>query len=550
MTYVKGKAKVVRSSSDKLRTQVMNAIGLLSKIVGSTLGPGGRVVLIEREGLPPLATKDGVSVAKSINFTDAIDNIVVECVKEVAERTGKEAGDGTTTSIILADAIVRHGIQYLQTHPTISPQAFVRQIRADFDKLATCIASKSLPVETDERMKHVALISSNGDEEVASAVVDAILKSGEDGAVILEESSSVNTYTLVKEGFALPKGLDFLGSIGSVFINNQKDMECVLDRPVILFFNGTLRDVSWVNNVITPMNQKQDVRPIIIVAHDFADDVKEVFALNTKQGAIKLVPVITPRDGTALGKELVLQDLAAYCNGEIFDPTNLKDVKLDSLGDCDKFRMSRWQTVFMGTPDQEAIADRIETIKKQINHIDKELDAEIYRERIARLTGGVTTIYVGGRSDLEIREVKARVEDAICAVRASLKEGVVPGGAATLYRLANEDVHEVLKAALKQPIINLLDNAGMLPDEIKDIVAMIEKDSDTVYDVLNSKSVNAWDAGIVDPAKVISSAIGNAISVASTLVTLGGVVVVARDETLERQMELSDNAFDNMMRDQ
>ena len=411
MAYVKGASKVVKASSDQLRAQVLRALGLMCKVCATTLGPGGRVVLIEREGLPCLATKDGVTVAKSINFLDAIDNIVVECVKEVAERTGKEAGDGTTTSVILADALVRFGIEWLQQNPTVSPQAFIRQIKVDYEKIKDKINSISSPVETEERMKHVALISANGDDEVATAVVEAIIKSGEDGAVILEESSSVNTYTLVKEGFALPKGLDFLGSVGSVFINNQKDMECVLDRPVILFFNGTMRDVSWVNTIITTMNQQQDVRPIVIVAHDFADDVKEVFALNTKQGAIKLVPVITPRDGTALGKELVLQDLSAYCNGSIFDPTNVKDVTFAELGDCDKFRMSRWQTVFMGTPDQDAIAERIETIKKQINHIDKELDAEIYRERIARLTGGVTTIYVGGRSDLEIREIKARVED-------------------------------------------------------------------------------------------------------------------------------------------
>lgn len=547
--WAKGKAKVVVPSGDLLQKKVLDAVSLLSRVVGATLGPSGRPILIERDGLPPLITKDGVTVAKSVNTHDAVDNLVIECVKEVAERTGKQAGDGTTTSIILAEAVVRYGHNWLKHYPNASPQAFLRSLMSDYNnKIKPAIAKMSTPIDSSEMMRHVALLSANGDDLVADAVVEAIIKSGEDGAILLEESSGKETRTTVQEGFAIPKGLDFLGSIANVFITSEKDLECVLDRPLIMVFNGTLRDVQGIAKIINENLKELDVRPMIFVAHDFTDEVKSLFAINFKNGAVKMVPVITPRDGTPMGKELLLQDLAAYSNAKILDTTNLKDAKLSDLGDADKFRMSRWQTVFIGEPDQDAIIERIANIKSQLEQCLGETDKEIYLERIARLTGGVTTIFVGGLSDLEVREAKARVEDAVCAVRAALKQGVVPGGATTLLRLSRLDIHIVLKQAFLEPIKRLLDNAGMTATDFQFIVSQIEEgEEDAVYDVSTHTMCKAWDRGILDPAKVIDTAIGNALSVAGTLVTLGGVVVAARDVNLENQAALSELAMQNMM---
>lgn len=549
--WEKGKSKVVKVADKNLNKEIMYALKTMSAIVGSTLGPGGRPILLERDGLPPLVTKDGVTVAKSINMLDAVHNIVVECVKEVAERTAKDAGDGTTTSVILAHAIVACGQEWLTENPSVSPQVFFRQVRREYDEIIVpFIKDHARKLDGEEMMRHVAMISANGDADVADAVVEAVNTSGEDGAVVIEESSGTRTYSEVKEGFSWPKGLDALGpTLGSLFVNDEKNFECVFDSPLIVFFNGILSNISAVSALVQQnIENPAKARPMVFVAQDFSDEMKQVFALNMKQGSLKMVPVSPPRDGTNMGREMVMQDLAAYTNGKVFDNHTLGAAKLEELGDCDQFRMARYQTVFLGEPDQDSVKGRIATIKSQINHVDKEIDAEIYRERIARLTGGITTIFVGGRSDLEIRETKARVDDALCAVRAALKDGVVPGGAAMTYRLSLvEGLHPVLKQALKQPLYRLLDNAGVTSEgTVLVTTSLCDKDGQ-VYDVMNHTFVDPWEAGILDPAKVIEAAIGNALSVAATLVTLGGMVVVGRDLNLEAQKELSDVAFNNMM---
>jgi len=546
--WSKGQSKLVVPYSKELNAKVQKALKLLCDITANTMGPSGRPILLEREGLSPIITKDGITVAKAVNLVDAIDNLVVECVKEVAERTGRQAGDGTTTSIILAEAIVRHGFAWLSHNPQVSPQKFLRDMMKDFNTvIKPYLDSISIPVNGKDTIRHVALMSANGDEVVADAVVQAILTSGDDGAILLEESSGKETRSTVQLGFAMNKGLDFLGSLSSVFINNEKDLECVMDRPLVFLFNGTLRDVNAITTIVSQNLSSGDVRPMIFVAHDFSDDVKSLFAINFKQGTMKMIPVMTPRDGTPMGKDLIMQDLAAYTNGRIYDPTTAKDGQIKELGDCDKFRMSRWQTVFIGEPDQEAVAKRIEDIKAQLEHVAGDIDAEIYRERIARLTGGVTTIFVGGLSDLEVREAKARVEDAVCAVRSALKQGVVPGGATTFLKLSKLNIHPVLQRSLEEPIYRLLDNAG-LGDDIPAIIAAVSGADGKVYNVLTHELVDPWDNGIIDPAKVIESALSNALSVSGTLVTLGGVIVVPRDISLENQAMLSQVAFQSMMK--
>jgi chaperonin GroEL len=546
--WEKGKSKVAVPMNAELKAKIARSLKLFCDITAVTMGPGGRVVLIERDGLSPLATKDGVTVAKAVNVYDAVENIIIECVKEVAERTGKQAGDGTTTSVVLAEAIVRYGTEWLSNNPSVSPQKFMRDLTKDYNNIAKpYLTGISVPINSDETIRHVALMSANGDDVVADAVVEAILSSGDDGAILLEESSGKDTRCTVQEGFAMQKGLDFLGSLSNIFVNNERDMECVLDRPLIVLFNGTLRDVNLVADVVQKNMNTGDIRPMVFVAHDFSDDVKSLFAINFKQGSIKIVPVITPRDGTPMGKDLMMQDLAAYTNAKIFDGTNMKQCDLKELGDCDRFRMSRWQTVFIGEPDQETVAKRIEDIKAQVEFVHGDIDAEIYKERIARLTGGVTTIFVGGLSDLEVREVKARVEDAVCAVRSALKQGVVPGGATTMLKISELNIHPVLQQALKEPIRRLLDNAGLQDGAITAICSEVLGVEGKVYNVLTHELVDPWKDGIIDPCKVIDSAISNALSVAGTLVTLGGVVVVPRDINLENQAALTQVAFNNMM---
>jgi chaperonin GroEL len=547
--YAKGKAKIVKVCDSSLQRKVMMAVDSFAAIVGATLGPGGRPILIERQGLPPIITKDGVTVARSIQVTDPIDDIVITAVREASERTANSAGDGTTTSVILARAILHHGFEWLSKNSRVSPQQFSRQIQRDFeDRVLPALRGMAQTVDDKETMLSVAKISSNGDLAVSTAVVEAVLKSGEDGAILLEESAGTEIEVEVKEGFTLPKGYDYLGSVGTIFITDERTQEGIYDNPVVIFFNGTLRDIYSINPILVENAASQNVRPIVVVAHDFSDEVKQIFALNTKKSALKLIPVMTVRDGTNCGREMQLQDLAAYCNGKVLDPVSAKDAKLQDCGDCDQLRFERFQVTFLGEPDQKAIARRIEDLKGQIQHVDKEIDSEIIKERIGRLTGGVVTIKIGGRSDLAVRESKARVEDAVCALRAALKAGIVPGGATTYLRLSQLDgIHDVLQQALREPFAKLLDNSGIVCEEDQRAIAKeVETTSSGVYDVARHVHSDAFEAGVIDPTSVIESAIGNALSVASTLSTLGGIVVEPRDSTLERQLELSDKAFENM----
>lgn len=558
MVYQKSKAKQTIVNQEKISHIVRQAIYDMADIVGATLGPSGRTVLIERDGMPPLITKDGVTVAKALGCADAATNIIIDSAKEICLNTAKEAGDGTTTAIVLASAIVKEGQKFLEENPKYNPQKLARELSNAYGQII-CPKLRAImkAPETEEDLLSVATISANGDREVAEVVVKAVISAGDDGTVMIEESQGRETKVESLDGYVITTGLKEHGQIGPIFINDKASQQVKTDAAYVVLYNGALNDLK-VPGLIQDVLMTEGVyvgTPIIVVAHSFADTVLEKFAKSCKAGAM-VIPVKTPRSGLPNGASMFLDDMAAYTGAKVYDPGNVDDIDASGIGDCDSFRMNMYEAFLCCSPDIEVIESRIQEIKAIEQSAFSDFDRAFLKAAIAKLTGGISTIFVGGVSDLEVREKKARVEDAVEAVRSAIAEGIVAGGCRThlICRQALIDAegpksYNVLINALSVPMSRLIDNCG---EEFLPIWQTITEnikstDAPIVYDADNHEFVDPFEVGIIEPAKVCRVAVGNAISVAALLITLGGIIVAPRDAALEAQLDLANNAFKNMM---
>jgi len=565
MSFNKTKSKQIIADKTRIRDLVHKTISDMAAIVGTTLGPGGNPVLIERDGLPPLVTKDGVTVAKNIGVADAAANTIVEAAKEICLNTAKEAGDGTTTAIVLADALVKEGQKFLSARPKYNPQRMINELNDAYSRVVVpFLRDVALKVSSEDQLKFVATISANGDQEIADVVVKAVIDAGDDGTVLINESQGGKTYVEVSEGYIITTGLKDLGQIGPSFINDKGNQQVKMDKGLVVLYDGSMNDLKvpgLIQGAVADDAGFSDGTPIIVFAHSFADSVLDKFAKTTK-GGLTVVPIKTPRSGLPNGASMFLEDMAAYTGATVFNPGNAEEFDEDYLGEFESANVNLYEAFITATPDPDAVNARVVELKAIADSAMGELDRSFLRAAIAKLTGGVSTIHVGGASDLEIREKKARVEDAVEAVRSAIAEGIAAGGCGTHLVLARiirdhadgTEAWQILANALEAPFKLLLSNCG---EEFGDVWPMIgpyifagstaRALPRAVFDANLHKMVHPLEGGIIEPIKVIRVSVGNALSVASLLTTLGGIIVVPRDLSMEGQAELAQAAFKSMM---
>jgi chaperonin GroEL len=565
MIYQKSKAKSVTANRAKIREIVQKTMKEMGDVVGATLGPGGRLVALERDGLSPLITKDGVTVAKELGDANAEANVIIESAKEICLRTAKQAGDGTTTAIVLASALTTHGLDFLEANPKYNPQRMVNELNDLYaNVICPFLKQHAKPARERHELINVAKISANGDSTIANAAVEAVIAAGEDGQVLIEEADDVGIRVETIDGCIVTSGLKDVGSIGLAFINDRSTQQAKMDNGIVFLYDGTMNDLK-VPAAIQGAVEGTELygKPIVVFAHGFSDVVLDKFAKSTK-GGYMVVPVKTPLGGVANSRSMFLYDMAAYTGASVVDPGNLdhyitEDNLDEALGNFETAKVNMYETFLTSTVDSAQIEERIAELKSIMQVAPSDRERMFAKAAISKLTGGVSTIWVGGGSELEAREKKARVEDAVEAVRSAIAEGIIPGGCGVHLVLsdliARHPNHvqswDIMVKALRAPFELLLSNCGEDFTDIWNLLQshVIDKQEPPkfIFDANAHRIVDPEAAGIIEPAKVCRVSLGNALSVASLLITLGGIVVVPRDAGLETQLALSKQAFSDMM---
>ena len=565
MIYEKSKAKDITADRVKIREIVSDTMQKMANIVGSTLGPGGRNVILERDGMSPLVTKDGVTVAKTLGAANAEANIIIESAKEICLRTAKQAGDGTTTAIVLASALTKHGLDFLDSNPKYNPQRIVNELNDLYTSvIVPFLKQHARSVKERHELINVATISANGDTVIAAAAVDAVIAAGEDGQVLIEEADDSGIRVETVDGCIVTSGLKDLGSVGIAFINDRASQQAKMDNGIVFLYDGTMNDLKVPAAIQQALECKEMFgKPVLVFAHGFADVVLERFA-KTSKGGYMVVPVKTPLGGVANSRSMFLYDMAAYTDSDVVDPASIdnyvKDENLENtFGSFTSAKVNMFETFITSEVDHAKIEVRIAELKSIMLVAPSDRERMFAKAAISKLTGGVSTIWVGGGSELEAREKKARVEDAVEAVRSAIAEGIIPGGCGVHLVLSDiisrHPNHvkswDIMVKALKAPFEMLLSNCGEdfidIWNALESHVINRQSPPKFIFDANAHRIVDPELAGIIEPAKVCRVSLGNALSVASLLITLGGIVVVPRDFGLENQLALSKQAFQDMM---
>ena len=543
------------------RKQVLRGIRDLATITAQTLGPGGRAILLEQENGSVLATKDGVTVVKHFAANSPVERLVARAAREASERTVNSCGDGTTTSIVLANAIVEAGQEWLSKQKGYSPQKLARELKEivarDIEPAIKNLARpiRALPLkEAQQAVWHVANVSANFDKDIADAVAEAVGLVGEDGMVQCEEGSGGNTVVRHQKGFPSTTGLSDLGGAASVaFINRKNYGDLVLNSANIALYDGDINDTETLlpllDNVAAEIDENGNTvrKPLIIVAHNFSDSVLKFLAVNFRQQRMTVVPYLTMRNGQSHGRQGFLYDLAAYVMGTVHDPIEnpLTNATIASVGFATEVKITKDDGVFMveGVSD-EAMEAQQSSIETRINELKtlmegaSQFDQDRFRYRIGQLTGGVATIYAGGATAFEAKERRDRVVDAVSAVRSAMDLGVIPGGGSTLLEIAknlpSNGPAQIFKKALTRPFVQILLNAGIATTEeealsYSDGVGN-QNNQFIVFDALKKEYVEFWDSGIFDGGKTVINALQNALSVAQLLMTTGGAIAYATSD--------------------
>ena len=520
--------------STEARSKLLEGVEKLAKAVKTTLGPKGRNVVIEQSFGAPTITKDGVTVAKEIELKDPYENMGAQLVKEVASKTADVAGDGTTTATVLAEAIIREG------HKNIVAGANPMEVKRGLDKALDAVIKKiediAKEVKTKDEIAQVATISANNDKEIGDLIADAMDKVGKDGVITVEEAKSTETTLEVVEGMQFDRGY-----ISPYFVTNQESMEVELEEPFILIYD---KKISAMKDLL-PILEKvvQQGKPLLIIAEDVEGEALATLVVNKLRGVLKVAAVKAPGFGER--RKAMLEDIAILTGGQVISEEKgfkLENATLDMLGQAKKVIIDKENTTIVEVyGKQEDIKARIAQIKKQIEETTSDYDREKLQERLAKLSGGVAVIKIGAATETEMKEKKARVEDALHATRAAVEEGIVPGGGVTLLRsidaidsveFANEDQKiggEILKKALEAPIRQIIENAGL---ESSVIVNKI-KENDSIsygFDAYKEEYGDMFEKGIIDPAKVTKSALRNAVSIAGLLLTTECAISEIKEE--------------------
>ncbi len=520
-------AKELKFNEDARRA-ILSGVEKLAAAVKVTLGPKGRNVVIDKKFGSPTVTKDGVTVAKEIELEDMFENLGAQMVKEVAEKTSDVAGDGTTTATVLAEAIYREGLKNVTAGA--NPMEIKKGIDLAVEKIVEEIKRIAKPVKDKTEVAQVATIAANNDKTVGSLIADAMEKVGKDGVITVEEAKSMATTLEVVEGMQFDQGY-----LSPYFITDSDRMECVLEDPYILIHE---KKISSLKDLL-PLLEKvaRSGRPLLIVAEDVEGEALATLVVNKLRGTFQCCAVKAPGYGDR--RKAMLQDIAILTGGKAITEDlgiKLESVELSDLGRAKRVRITKDDTTIVeGAGKTADIKARINQIKKQIEETDSDYDREKLQERLAKLAGGVAVINVGAATETEMKEKKARVEDALHATRAAVEEGIVPGGGVALIRCqkvldeieVDGDVKtgvDIVRRAIESPLRQLVANAGLEPSVIVQKVKEAKKVGEG-FNVATEEFVNMVDAGIIDPAKVTRSALQNAASIASLMLTTEALVV-------------------------
>ena len=509
------------------RNALQNGVNQLADTVRVTLGPKGRNVVLDKQYGAPLITNDGVTIAKEIELADGFENMGAQLIKEVAAKTNDVAGDGTTTATVLAQAMVNEGMKNLAAGA--NPIVLRKGMKKATDKAVQILAEMSQPVAGKEQIAKVAAVSS-GSEEVGQMVADAMEKVSKDGVITIEESKTMQNELELVEGMQFDRGY-----ISAYMCTDMEKMEAVLDNPYILITDKKLSNIQEVLPLLEQIVQSG--ARLLIIAEDVEGEALQTLVINKLRGTFNVVAVKAPGYGDR--RKAMLEDIAILTGGQVISEEvglELKDATLEMLGRAKSVKVQKENTIIVdGMGDKDAIQTRIAQIKSQIEETKSEFDKEKLQERLAKLSGGVAVIRVGAATETEMKEAKLRMEDALAATKAAVEEGIIAGGGSayihaskTVSKLADElDGDEktgakIILKALEAPLFHIAANAGLEGAVI--INKVRESEVGTGFDAYKEEYVDMVKAGILDPAKVTRSALQNATSVASTLLTTESVV--------------------------
>ncbi len=510
------------------RTRMQAGVDTLADAVKVTLGPKGRNVVIDKAFGAPRITKDGVTVAKEIELEDKFENMGAQMVREVASKTNDEAGDGTTTATVLAQAIVREGCKSVAAG--MNPMDLKRGVDAAVEAVIEELRKKAKKVSSDEEVSQVGTISANGDTDVGAMISDAMQKVGKEGVITVEEAKSLSTELEVVEGMQFDRGY-----ISPYFVTNAEKMFAEMEDPYILLHE---KKVSGLQSMLPLLESVvQSSRPLLILAEDVEGEGLATLVVNKLRGGLKIAAVKAPGFGDR--RKAMLEDIAILTGGQVISEDlgiKLENVTLDMLGTAKKVTITKEETTIVNGAGKKAdIQGRCNQIRAQIDETSSDYDREKLQERLAKLAGGVAVIRVGGATEVEVKEKRDRVEDAMNATRAAVEEGIVPGGGTALLRASkvldklspgNDDQRvgvEIVRKALQAPVRQIAENAGVEGSIV--VGKMLDKkDANYGYNAATDKFEDLVKAGVIDPVKVVRTALQDAASVAGLLITTEAMV--------------------------
>ena len=522
------------------RDQLKKGIDTLANAVKVTLGPKGRNVIIEKKFGAPHITKDGVTVAKEVELADAYQNTGAQLVKEVASKTGDDAGDGTTTATVLAQAIVAEGLKNVTAGA--SPMDIKRGIDKAVAKVVDSIKGQAETVgDNYDKIEQVASVSANNDPVIGKLIADAMRKVSKDGVITIEEAKGTDTTIGVVEGMQFDRGY-----LSAYFVTNTEKMECEMEKPYILIYDKKISNLKDFLPILEPAVQTG--RPLLVIAEDVDSEALTTLVVNRLRSQLKICAVKAPGFGDR--RKEMLEDIAVLTGGVVISEEKglkLEQATIEMLGTADKVTVSKDNTTIVnGAGDKENIKERCEQIKAQIVSTKSDYDKEKLQERLAKLSGGVAVLYVGAASEVEMKEKKARVDDALRATRAAIEEGIVPGGGVAYIRALDalegfkgDNVDEttgidIIKRAIEEPLRQIVANAG------KEGAVVVQKvregKADFGYNARTDVYENLHAAGVVDPAKVTRVALENAASIAGMFLTTECVIVEKKEDKPEMPM--------------
>ena len=510
--------------NEEARKSLVNGVEKISKAVMTTLGPKGRLVLLDKKYGAPTVTKDGVSVAREIELEDPFENMGAQLLKEVAAKTNDVAGDGTTTATVLAWSITKEGMKSVAAG--VNPMGIRRGIDKAVQDAVECIKSEAKMIQDKEEIAQVASISANNDRTIGDEIANAMDKVGKDGVITVEESKTIDTTVDFVEGMQFDRGY-----LSAYFCNNRDPMTSVMDNPYILIYD---KEISNLRELL-PLLEKvaQSGKPLVMIAEDVDGEALATLVLNAVRGTLNVVAVKAPGFGDR--RKAMLEDIAVLTGGQVITEElgmKLEDADITMLGRAKRVTVDKDNTTIInGAGEASAIRDRIAMIKVQIADCTSDYDREKLQERLAKLAGGVAVVNVGAATEVELKEKKHRVEDALSATRAAIEEGVIPGGGVALVQaskvLESKDLeglteeekvgYRIVRRALEEPIRQISENAGVDGAIVADKCKNAEKG--VGFDANTMKWVNMVEAGIIDPVKVTRSALQNAASIAALILT-------------------------------